>query len=88
MGFVYAAIASGISWHTLPHAYIVEGYEPKNYRPSRLAHERALLTASINTISVKVLIDAGFEPTIKLAHQMGIKSQPASTGFSFQALGR
>lgn len=78
-GFVYtAAIASGISPYKsyLDAPYIVEGYEPKNY-----SHDyrgwltiRDAFTASVNTIAVKVLIDVGFQPTINLAHQMGIKS--------------
>jgi len=79
-GFVYtAAIASGISPYNsyLDAPYIVEGYEPKNYSRNYRGwlSMRDALTASINTIAVKVLIDVGFEPTIKLAHQMGIKSQ-------------
>ncbi len=79
-GFVYtAAIAAGISPYNsyLDAPYIVEGYEPKNYSRNYRGwlSMRDALTASINTIAVKVLIDVGFEPTIKLAHQMGIKSQ-------------
>lgn len=79
-GFVYtAAIAAGISPYNsyLDAPYIVEGYEPKNYSHNYRGwlSMRDALTASINTIAVKVLIDVGFEPTIKLAHQMGIKSQ-------------
>lgn len=79
-GFVYtAAIAAGISPYNsyLDAPYIVEGYEPKNYSRNYRGwlSMRDALTASINTVAVKVLIDVGFEPTIKLAHQMGIKSQ-------------
>jgi len=79
-GFVYtAAIAAGISPYNsyLDAPYMVEGYEPKNYSRNYRGwlSMRDALTASINTIAVKVLIDVGFEPTIKLAHQMGIKSQ-------------
>jgi len=36
---------------------------------------RDALASSINVVALKVLIDVGFEPTIQLAHQMGIKSQ-------------
>lgn len=78
-GFVYtAAIAAGLSPYNsyLDAPYVVEGYEPKNY-----SHEfrgwltmRDALTTSINTIAVKVLMDVGFDPIIKLAQQMGIKS--------------
>lgn len=79
-GFVYtAAIAAGISPYKsyLDAPYIVEGYEPKNYNRDHRGWltMRDALTASINTIAVKVLLDVGFQPTIQLAHQMGIKSQ-------------
>ncbi len=78
-GFVYtAAIASGISPNKsyLDTPYMVEGYEPKNYSRNYRGwlSMRDALTSSINVIAVKVLIDVGFEPIIKLAHQMGIKS--------------
>lgn len=79
-GFVYtAAIATGISPYKsyLDAPYIVEGYEPKNYNRDYRGWLtlRDALTASINTIAIKVLLDVGFQPTIQLAHQMGIKSQ-------------
>ncbi len=79
-GFVYtAAIATGISPYKsyLDAPYIIEGYEPKNYNRDHRGWltMRDALTASINTIAVKVLLDVGFQPTIQLAHQMGIKSQ-------------
>jgi penicillin-binding protein 1A len=79
-GFVYtAAIATGLSPYNsyLDAPYIVEGYEPKNYsREFRgWLTMRDALTSSINTIAVKVLIEVGFDPVIKLAQQMGIKSQ-------------
>lgn len=79
-GFVYAAaIASGMSPYKsyLDSPYIVEGYEPLNYDRGYRGWMTAssALISSINTIAVKVLIDVGFEPTIKLAHNMGIKSQ-------------
>ena len=78
-GFVYtAAIASGISPNKsyLDNPYMVEGYEPKNYSRDYRGwlSMRDAFTSSINVIAVKVLIDVGFEPIIKLAHQMGIKS--------------
>ncbi len=78
-GFVYAtAIASGISpyreYEDAP--FVVDGYEPKNF--SEKFHGsmsiRDALTKSVNIIAVKVLISVGFNPTIKLAHDMGIKS--------------
>ncbi|BDI19737.1 hypothetical protein ANSO36C_55390 [Nostoc cf. commune SO-36] len=79
-GFVYAtAIASGKSpydsYQDAP--FVVDGYEPKNYseRFRGAMNIRDALTRSINIIAVKLLIDVGFTPTIKLAHDMGIKSE-------------
>lgn len=79
-GFVYAAaIASGMSPYKsyIDAPFIVEGYEPLNYDRNYRGWMTAssALISSINTIAVKVLIDVGFEPTIKLAHNMGIKSE-------------
>ncbi|MCV3214586.1 penicillin-binding protein 1A [Plectonema radiosum NIES-515] len=78
-GFVYAtAIATGKNpydgYEDSP--FVVDGYEPKNYSENFRGwmNLRDALTNSINIIAVKVLIDVGFEPTIKLAHDMGIKS--------------
>ncbi|MFN6517733.1 MAG: transglycosylase domain-containing protein [Nostoc sp. CreGUA01] len=78
-GFVYAtAIASGKSpYATYQDApFVVDGYEPKNYSESFRGSVtlRDALTRSTNIVAVKVLIDVGFTPTIKLAHDMGIKS--------------
>ncbi|MEH2067563.1 MAG: penicillin-binding protein 1A [Nostoc sp.] len=79
-GFVYAtAIATGKSpydsYEDAP--FVVDGYEPKNYGKNfhGSMSMRDALTRSINIIAVKVLIDVGFAPTIKLAHDMGIKSE-------------
>ncbi len=79
-GFVYAAaIASGMSPYKsyIDAPFIVEGYEPLNYDRGYRGWMTAssALISSINTIAVKVLIDVGFEPTIKLARNMGIKSE-------------
>ena len=79
-GFVYAAaIASGMSPYKsyIDAPFIVEGYEPLNYERDYRGWMTAsnALTFSVNTIAVKVLMDVGFEPTIKLAHNMGIKSE-------------
>ncbi len=78
-GFVYTtAIATGKSpydsYEDAP--FTVDGYEPKNFSEKFRGwiDMRDALTYSINMVAVKVLIDVGFEPTIKLAHQMGIKS--------------
>ncbi|MFM2064859.1 MAG: hypothetical protein RLZZ507_4530 [Cyanobacteriota bacterium] len=79
-GFVYAAaIATGKSPYDgyLDAPLVVDGYEPKNYSENFYGsmNLRDALTRSINTIAVKVLIDVGYEPTIKLAQDMGIKSE-------------
>ncbi|WP_071188679.1 penicillin-binding protein 1A [Trichormus sp. NMC-1] len=79
-GFVYAtAIATGKSPYDgyVDKPLVVDGYEPKNYSEKFYGsmNIRDALTRSINTIAVRVLIDIGFEPTIKLAHDMGIKSE-------------
>ncbi len=79
-GFVYAAaISSGMSPYKsyIDAPFIVEGYEPLNYDRNYRGWMTAssALISSINTIAVKVLIDVGFDPTIKLAHNMGIKSK-------------
>jgi penicillin-binding protein 1A len=78
--FVYAtAIATGKSPYDsyLDEPLSIDGYEPKNSHNkfSGWLNIRDALTKSINTIAVKVLIEIGFEPTIKLAHDMGIKSE-------------
>ncbi|MFQ4143701.1 penicillin-binding protein 1A [Chlorogloeopsis sp. ULAP02] len=79
-GFVYAsAIAAGKSPYNkyLDESVVIDGYEPKNFseRFSGWMNMRDALTRSINIVAVKVLIDVGFQPTIKLAHDMGIKSE-------------
>jgi penicillin-binding protein 1A len=79
-GFVYAsAIASGLSPYDnyLDSPLIVDGYEPKNYDSGFRGYMtmREALTKSINIVAVKVLMKVGFDPTINLAHSMGIKSE-------------
>jgi penicillin-binding protein 1A len=79
-GFVYAtAIATGKNPYDsyLDAPLVVDGYEPKNYSEkfNGWMNMRDALTRSINTIAVRVLIDVGYEPTIKLAQDMGIKSE-------------
>jgi penicillin-binding protein 1A len=79
-GFVYAtAIAAGKSPYDsyLDAPLVVDGYEPKNYSDKFYGwmNMRDALTRSINIVAVKILMDVGFEPTIKLAHDMGIKSE-------------
>ena len=78
--FVYTtAVAAGFSPDKsyIDARLVVDGYEPKNYRDryrGNVTLQRAL-TASINTVAVKVLIDVGFEPVINIARAMGIRSE-------------
>ncbi|ARV57887.1 penicillin-binding protein [Nostocales cyanobacterium HT-58-2] len=79
-GFVYAAaIASGISPYDsyLDAPLVVDGYEPKNFDEGYRGWLtlRDALTKSVNIIAVRVLLKVGFDPTIQLAHKMGIQSQ-------------
>ncbi|MGI0493037.1 transglycosylase domain-containing protein [Alkalinema pantanalense CENA528] len=82
--FVYtAAIAAGFSPYRgyVDERYVVDGYEPKNYgnKYSGSVDMRTALTKSLNVVAVKTLIDVGFEPVIKLAKEMGIKSSLKDT---------
>lgn len=77
---VYAtAIAAGFSPNQgyLDDRFMVDGYQPKNYgnKYSGWQSMRSALTKSLNVVAVKVLIDVGFEPVIKLAQSMGIRSK-------------
>ncbi|BCL39463.1 transglycosylase domain-containing protein [Nostoc sp. MS1] len=79
-GFVYAtAIATGKSPYDtyIDAPFVVDGYEPKNYHENfrGTMTMRDALTRSVNVVALKVLLDVGFEPTIKLAQDMGIKSK-------------
>lgn len=77
--FVYtAAIASGFSPHDgFPDApFIVDGYQPNNYGhvyKGWMSMNQAL-TKSANIPAVRVFMAVGFEPTIKLARELGIQS--------------
>jgi len=83
-GLVYAAaIAAGFSptdgYPDVP--FTVDGYKPKNYG-DRYAGWRSMenaLTNSTNVVAVQVLMDIGFEPVMKLAKDMGIKSEIKET---------
>lgn len=82
--FVYtAAVAAGISPNRgyLDAAYIVDGYEPKNYSETFQGWTsiRKALVSSVNVVAVKTLLDVGWEPTIEIAKKMGIESQLHST---------
>jgi penicillin-binding protein 1A len=74
-----AAIAAGFSPYDSyeDSPVIFDGYQPNNYS-KRFSGWRSMsdaLANSVNVVAVKVLVDVGFEPTIQLAHDMGIKSQ-------------
>ena len=79
-GIVYTtAIAAGKSpydsYEDAP--IIVDGYEPLNFgrKHSGWLNLRDALSRSVNTIAVKLLMDVGFDPTMKVAKDMGIKSE-------------
>ncbi len=57
--------------------YMVDGYKPKNSNRKHAGwmSMRDAIAQSVNVIAVKVLVDVGFEPTIKMAKAMGIKSK-------------
>ncbi len=73
------AIATGMSpWTSyLDAPYYIDGYKPENYNKkySGWLTLREALTNSVNIVSVKLLIDIGFDPVIKMAREMGIKSK-------------
>lgn len=80
-GFVYtAAIAAGFSpydgYQDAPMS--IDGYRPENYGKSYSGGWISMIDAlakSTNVIAVRVLAEVGFEPTIKLARDMGIKTE-------------
>jgi penicillin-binding protein 1A len=79
-GFVYAtAIAAGFNPTDgyLDSPLIIDGYEPKNYDEGFRGwiSMKDALTKSINIVAVRVMMKVGFEPTIRTAHKMGIKSE-------------
>lgn len=79
-GFVYtAAIAAGFApTDGYEDAnFTVDGYKPRNYNGKYRGWMSMVdaLTASINVVAVKVLMDVGFEPTIQLSYDMGIQSK-------------
>ncbi|MBD2364333.1 penicillin-binding protein 1A [Anabaena minutissima FACHB-250] len=79
-GFVYAtAIATGKSPNDsyLDAPFVVDDYEPKNYGKTFRGWMSIndALTRSVNVVALKVLLDVGFEPTINIARNMGIKSK-------------
>lgn len=78
--FVYsAAIAAGFSPYRgyVDAKYMVDGYEPHNYGKTYRGSVsmKDALTSSINVVAVKTLVDVGWDPVIKMAQGMGIKSK-------------
>jgi len=79
--FVYtAAIASGFSPYKtyLDAEFYVDGYKPKNNNKKYLEENVSIykaLKSSINTVALQTLVDVGGNPVVKLAQQMGIKSE-------------
>ena len=80
-GLVYAtAIAAGFSPYDSyqDEPYRVDGYRPMNYGNRHSNNWRSMvdaLSSSVNVVAVKVLVDVGFEPAIKMAKDMGIHSK-------------
>ncbi|WP_052128887.1 transglycosylase domain-containing protein [Neosynechococcus sphagnicola] len=82
--FVYTtAIAAGFSPYQtyLDAPYVIDGYEPQNYSRGYYGWLplRDALAQSINIVAVKLLLDVGFDPVVKLTHAMGIQSKLNST---------
>ena len=82
--FVYTtAIEAGFSPNRgyLDSEYIVNGYQPKNYSETFRGWTSIVdaLKYSVNVVAVKALISVGWEPTIEIAHKMGIESDLKST---------
>ncbi|HEY9805897.1 MAG TPA: PBP1A family penicillin-binding protein, partial [Candidatus Obscuribacterales bacterium] len=73
------AIAAGFSPTDgyLDAQYTVDGYKPQNYGKTYRGwvSMRDALAYSVNVVAVKVLIDVGFDPVIKMAKDMGIHSK-------------
>jgi penicillin-binding protein 1A len=74
-----AAMATGISPHQgyQDNPIRVEGYSPQNAN-RKFGGWISLSDAvaqSVNIVAVKTLLDVGFQPVIKLSHEMGIQSK-------------
>ena len=75
-----AAIASGISPDKtyLNAPFTVSSYTPENYGDKYTGAPMSLREAlknSVNVVAVRLLLDVGWNPVIKLARKMGIESQ-------------
>lgn len=78
--FVYsAAIATGISPNRgyLDAPFTVDGYTPKNYKDNYRGwvNIKEALTASLNTVAVKTIMDVGWDTVVDVAKRMGIESK-------------
>lgn len=73
------AIATGKSPYAsyLDAPFMVDGYKPENAnrKNNGWMSLKDALTNSVNVISVKLLIDIGFDPVIQMARNLGIKSK-------------
>lgn len=74
------AIAAGISpdkaYPNVP--FTINGYTPENYGDQYsggLMSLRQALASSVNVVAVRLLLDVGWNPVIKVARQMGIESK-------------
>lgn len=88
--FVYTtAIAAGFSPYKeyVDAPYTVDAYQPENYDKNYRGKVNLLdaLRHSVNVVAVKLLIDVGFDPVVKIAKAMGIES-PLLSAYSL-ALG-
>ncbi len=77
--FVYTtAIAAGFSPYKeyVDAPYTVDAYQPENYDKTYRGKVNLLdaLRHSVNVVAVKLLIDVGFDPVVKIAKAMGIES--------------
>lgn len=78
--FVYGtALATGISPNRgyLDAPFTVDGYTPKNYKDNYKGwvNIKEALTASLNTVAVKTIIDVGWDTVVDVAQKMGIESK-------------
>lgn len=78
--FVYsAAVATGISPNRgyLDAPFTVDGYTPKNYKDTYRGwvNIKEALTASLNTVAVKTIMDVGWDTVVDVAKKMGIESK-------------
>ncbi|GFE69171.1 transglycosylase domain-containing protein [Chroococcus sp. FPU101] len=79
--FVYTtAIAAGVSPNQgyMNAEYTVDGYKPENFGDKYTGNYvsmRQALASSLNVVAVKILVDVGWNPIIKIAKAMGIESE-------------